>query len=989
MNLKRLAGAGTAFYSRFYNLTALAALIMAAVVTGSLMVGDSVRATLLDRVNERLGEDTETIVFARYSFFDSLLAAHPLFEGKARAVLLSNGFISDAGRLLPVTVWGVDEPAIPWGSARANPALAAELSPPAAAGGGLALRLPATGLTPSGSLFVTDNYTTSARLSLREVIGPEEGGNLNLKNEQITPFNLFMNREELASVLETEGKINLLLCPGRIGEAELADAWRPALSGVRLTEREGFTEATSDRVFLRQEAVETICANNPGANRLFSYMANELASATQSLPYSFVTAVDRYGGKTLQAGELILSDYTARRLNARLNDTVRIAYYRSEDLKTLHVDTFAGRAVAILPLEELAADPTLSADFPGLTDVERCTDWDSDLPVDMSLITREDEDYWARYRSTPKALLPYRAVAGHWGNAYGNATAIRIDSPAAGVDMTGLEPSMFGLQILYPREAGIEAAQNGVDFSSLFLSLGFFIILSAVLLMLIPLSEMICVRRQEIELLRALGYPAKRIGELFRREVAPVLLLASAAGGAAGLLYTRLILALLGSLWKGATHTGGFILFSDIKTSLAGGVAGLLIAWLLLCLLIRRAVNKPARSGQVSERSFLRKLSFSRTKLIAAGLSADKKRARLSFVALASGVLIVFSVGLNRRGFADHSQLLSGTGGYSLWCECQAPVYHNIRTPEGRDKLALNALPEDAEALQLLRYASDDASCLNLNKVSQPSVLGVDMSVLKESAFRIQRSIYPQGTSVFDALQRQTAGNEAYPALVDETVLTWGLRLKLGDTLRYEASNGRKVCLQLAGTLVNSVFQGNLLIDKKLFTQIWSEVAGSELMLIKVAGAEKDATQQLLAQALSEYGARVTTTARRLKELNSVTDAYLNIFLTLGGLGLLLGMMCFVIVVRKDLVSRREQIRLYRSLGFPEKRIAGILSAGNRMIPLGAILFGLLGAPVVAGGGIRYAGLWIWLASGLLALLLAIGVVVFIHLSVRSCLSED
>lgn len=294
-------------------------------------------------------------------------------------------------------------------------------------------------------------------------------------------------------------------------------------------------------------------------------------------------------------------------------------------------------------------------------------------------------------------------------------------------------------------------------------------------------------------------------------------------------------------------------------------------------------------------------------------------------------------------------------------------------------------MPEDVQVLQLFRYSSDDASCLNLNKVSQPSVLGVDMDALKQSDFRIQRSIYPDGASVFDSLQ--TAVDSVYPALVDETVLTWGLMLKPGDTLCYESRNGRKY-LQLVGTLVNSVFQGNILIDRTLFGEIWSEITGSEVMLLKVDEAETEVARKLLLQALSEYGVRVTGTAQRLKEFNSVSDTYLTIFLCLGGLGLLLGIMSLVIVVRKDLASREEQIKLYRSLGFPEKTIAGILCAGNRIVPLGAILFGVLGSLAGLGRGIQHVGLWIWLTAGILALLLVLCVIVFIHQSVKICLSK-
>jgi putative ABC transport system permease protein len=984
MNTQRLIRANLACYLRFYKLIAGAVLILTAVITGSLLVGGSVRATLVNRVNERLGEDTETIVFARHAFFDHALAAHPLFAGRARAILLTQGFVSDAGRLLPVMVWGVDSPYVRRGGACVNPSLAAELSV-AGSGSGLVVRLPATGLVPSGSLFVTDNYTTSARLNLQGVIGPEEGGNLSLRNEQTLPFNLFVNREELASILEVEGKINLLLSPARLSMEDLCAAWTPALSGLRVDRREGFTEVRSDRVFLPQDVVGSICANNPGANRLFSYLANEISSGARRVPYSFVTAVDSYKGKTLGPGELLLPDYTARRLNAAVNDWIQVTYYRSEDLKTLHTDTFCGRVAAILPLEEWVADPTLSADFPGLTDVERCTDWDSDLPVDMGLITQEDEDYWAQYRATPKAILPYSAVAGHWSNAYGSATGIRIGSPA--VDMRGVQPPMLGLQMIYPREAGMEAARNGVDFSSLFLSLGFFIILSAALLMLVPLSEMIYVRREETGLLRALGYPGRQIVKLFRREAAPVVLIATLAGALAGLLYTRLILVLLGSLWRGATHSGGFMLYPDMRTLLAGGVGGFIISWILLRSVIGRAVNKPAGPGVISGRSWGEKLPFGRTRLIAAGLLANRRRAGLSFVTLASGVLIVFSVGLNRRGFTDRTQLQSGTGGYALWCESNVPVYHNIRTPAGRSRLALDALPEDVQALQLFRYGSDDASCLNLNKVSQPTVLGISMDALQESDFRIQRSIYGDTASVFNALQ--SACDPVYPVLIDETVLSWGLMLKLGDTLRYEGANGRSVYLQLAGTLSNSIFQGNLLIDKSLFSEIWSEITGSEVMLLKVSEAQTEETRRLLSQALSEYGVRVTTTSQRLREFNSVTDTYLTIFLTLGGLGLLLGIASLVIVIRKDLASRREQIRLYRLLGFPEKKIAGILSAENRVVPLCAIFCGVVGSLAGVSGGIGHVGVWIWLMSGLLVLFLVSGVILFIHQSVKRCLSVD
>jgi len=316
-------------------------------------------------------------------------------------------------------------------------------------------------------------------------------------------------------------------------------------------------------------------------------------------------------------------------------------------------------------------------------------------------------------------------------------------------------------------------------------------------------------------------------------------------------------------------------------------------------------------------------------------------------------------VGLNRRSFADSSQIRTATGGYSLWCETSVPVYHNIQTEEGRTKLALNDLPKDARVMQLLKYSADDASCLNLNKVANPNVLGIDMKELKNSDFRIGKTIFDDsGENIFDKFK--TAENSMYPALVDETVLTWSLGKKLGDTLVYIGEKGESISILLAGTLQNSIFQGYILLDKSLFSEIWSEISGSEIMLIKAPDAEIDATKTLISQALNNYGVRVMPTGERLKMFYSVTDTYLTIFLTLGGLGLLLGIFSFIIVVRKNMLARTQEIMLYRALGFEEKRIFKLLYKENIIVPLCAILTGTLGSllGVSMGFGNVSAGTW-------------------------------
>ena len=723
----------------------------------------------------------------------------------------------------------------------------------------------------------------------------------------------------------------------------------------------------------------------------------------------------------------------------KVNDTVQLAYYTSKDLKTLKEDTLYGKVVDIVPLAELFADKTLSAEFPGLSNVESCTDWDSDLPINMDLITKEDEDYWEQYRSTPKVIVAYQAVCNKWSNSYGNATAMRTSEMP---DLSELNAAMFGLQIIHPREIGLSAARNGVDFASLFLSLGFFIILAALLLMFVPLSEMISQRCNEINLYKALGFPKKRIKFIIMSEATPVVLISALVGVIAGLLYTWVVLLLLGSLWKGATQTNSLTLFVNWQYLLLGFVVSVSLCLLLLNISIGRILKQSNKSKKLKQGNKFQKLilvivftlttlsliliniahinsaelyslvgimliatvavlgnyiisnkgadiflPFSYERMVWASLYHNRKQALLSFFTLTVGVFIVFSVGLNRQGFANSTQLQSGTGGYSLWCESSIPIYHNMATQEGQSKLALTDLPENVEILQMLCYSADDASCLNLNKVIQPSVLGVDMNILQKSNFEILRSIYPNETPVFEAVQ--TINNSAYPALIDETVLTWGLMMKIGDTITYTSDNGRDVHIQIAGTLHNSIFQGNILIDKKLFADIWGETTGSEIALLRVNESEIADTKQLLSQALNEYGVKVTTTLQRLKEFYSVTDTYLTIFLTLGGLGLLLGIMSFIIVVRKSLASRREQICLYRSLGFSNIKISSILIRENKIIPLCAIVTGVVCSLIGVSTKLTNISVWIWFTAILFIILLISCLIIFIHSSVKKCLLKN
>ena len=995
------------WFKRFWRLVAVATALAVAVIAGSLIVGDSVRHSLERRVLDRLGT-TQSVILSSSGYLDTSLAS--ALSG-AQGVLMSDGFVLVGGRLVPVTVWGVDD--IAPGAAAINTALSREAG--ISSGEFLVLRLPRNGLIPSGSLFVTEAYSASLRLACAEIRTAAQGGNLSLRNGQVLPYNVFVSRAELCETLETGDKINLILSSETLDTEDLTAAFDPSFAGLSLREApDGSYEVISDAVFLRDPVVQTLRASDPEPNRLYSYLANTIRLDTQlpgaslgpEVPYSFVTAVDSYDGEPVPDDEIYLTDYTTRRLGARLGDRITITYYVSPGMKQLRTDSVSLRVGKILPLADILADPGLSAEFPGLTDSQRCSDWDSDLPLDMSRITDEDERYWEHYRSAPKAILPYSAVAHAWTTPFGSATALRLmDEP----DLSALTPADFGVSVIQPRESGLAAARGGVDFGGLFLALGCFIIFAALLLILNPLTEMIAARRAELDLLASLGYPQKRIGRLLAREAIPVVGWAALIGLAIGLLYAFGVLFLLGNLWKGATHTDGFTIYPSLPTLLISLAAGILLAAGTIALALRRSLKeKQAQAGLVGAQAgrtrsrrawvwamvclgLLVVLPFAarwlgavvtfvlvgccwvaagtllladwlsrkpqataeRKSLVRESLHASRGRVLLSFVTLTLGVFIVFAVGLNRQDFSDATKFATGTGSYDWWCETSVPIYYDLTLPESRKHLALTDLSPQAEILQFFRAAGDDASCLNLNKVETPAVLGVDMET------------FLQHFPVKDLTASDLKADKK--ALVDETVLLWGMMKQVGDTLHYQDSQGRPVDIEIAGTLPNTIFQGNILIDRTIFAEAWPESTGSEVFLLR-SSEQKDA--QTVAAALNEYGIRMTRTTERLRQFNSVTDTYLTIFFMLGAIGLLLGLVSFFVIVRKNLAARRPDLEQFAVLGMGEKTAEDLLKRELQPIPLGAIGLGVSGALVSILASFGSVPLLIWILTTVVTALL-------------------
>ena len=221
-----------------------------AVLTGALIVGDSIRNSLKELTIQRLGRIDEILLGEQYfraELADSL-RSNPALEDHYReivpAILLNQATIelADANRMSArrqgVTVvgstpafWQLDTSGTGPSTIPAedqiviNRPLAADLG--AQIGDRLLLRIgKPSGIAPDSPLANKDDLTeTIANLELIDIIPARGLGRFSLAASQQIPVNAFVAQKKLQDGLEQQGKVNALLVAGtRATEAAPATA---------------------------------------------------------------------------------------------------------------------------------------------------------------------------------------------------------------------------------------------------------------------------------------------------------------------------------------------------------------------------------------------------------------------------------------------------------------------------------------------------------------------------------------------------------------------------------------------------------------------------------------------------------------------------------------------------------------------------------------------------------------------------------------------
>ncbi|MDP4222283.1 MAG: FtsX-like permease family protein [Bacteroidota bacterium] len=1006
-------------------------LILTAVITGSILTGGSVRKSLRDTSVRKLG-NTGIVVSTVNRYFDPSLAGR-LKERlgiNCTGILEINGYCQNfqtGQTALGVKILGIDHSFFDFqnsagieirkGEAVINEKLAEFLG--LKSGDDIIIRFKPISDIPSDAPFAPDEGNPgSIVLKTGRILPPDSTGNFSLGISQIPPLNVFINRDELTDTRGRIPKINRILIssntepdPPQVSQL-LGEILRPEDIGltIRHVPKTGGSELISDRIFIDQPLLEEIRKALPSSLPIITYLGNNYEVNGRSAPYSFISALPKELYPEIPGGNgIIINRWLAKDLSAKEGDSIRIAWYSPNPLNRLEERSGIFKVSGITDISGVWSDSLLMPEFPGIAGKESCSDWDAGVSIRMDRIRDKDEEYWKMYRGTPKAFIDYSTGIKLWGSNFGPATAVRfpagISEDEIRTKLTGsLNPDKSGFSVINLRDASIKAAAESVDFSTLFLSLGFFIILSAGALLILVVSGFYDSKKGEISTLVALGFTDRWIRKLIFIESGIIALAGTAAGAFTGLLFNVLIIRALNSVWQGAVQTdtlssafepvsilyGFLISFAVIliivgikshsllknknrtlthRLPSVGKNNRILIGFLVLtiCLIIFSLIftgNSMIFSFIAgiavffsfvlsSRRRYLRSTyadtgSFQRTDQLSSRYYAfNSSQAIVPMVFLAAGLFAVIITGFNRMSISEGMlKPEGGTGGYALWGETALPVPENLNSPEGRKKEGLDE-PDlrDLSFVQASKLAGDDASCLNLNHVTSPPLLGLDPSAfVRKGAFsfatRIKSNAEGNPWSFLSIIQ----DDKTIYGIADQTVLQYGLKIRTGDTLFLRSESGRIINVVIAAGLKSSIFQGYVLISRDNMNRYFPSVSGSQVFL---AEWDKSLTPELintLTDRLSQYGAHFEPAGNRLSQFFVVTNTYLKVFSILGGLGLIMGVVGLGFILLRNFNQRKREFGLLMASGFSLKKIKGMILKEQLRILISGVVTGSISA---------------------------------------------
>jgi ABC-type lipoprotein release transport system permease subunit len=558
---------------------------------------------------------------------------------------------------------------------------------------------------PADAPLAADTLSTVAlRVTLQAVASDSQLGRFSLQANQVSPSTVFLSLSQLGRKIEQPGYANTILISAQPEGNPSIDAVNEALEKVweledaglkiRVVDERGTAELRSRRIFIEPAVEEAAFGSSLAARGVLTYFVNGIHKGERTTPYSFVSAPGPpLVPVTMDSDEIIITRWLADDLGAVQGDILTLTYYVMAQGSRLEENQTSFTVREVIPTPVGSAYRELMPPFPGLAEVDNCRDWDPGIPLNLNAIRSKDQDYWDRYRGTPKAFITLDAARTLWENRFGGLTAVRF--PGIGPDseelgqsiMDLLRPSSLDLSFEPVLQQGLRAGRGAVDFGQLFLGLSMFILTGALLLTGLLYALSLQGRSEQTGILLSLGYTPSRVRLLLTVEGLILALLGCSTGTLLGVFYNRAVLHGLNTFWRDAAGTTSIQLHITAQSLIHGFLSSFLLVLLVLLTATYRQSTRPL--------SDLRDVSVSRT---------TRQRRRfpagslvLSVICLCStGVLLVMSSGDapgQMHTFVAGFLMLLGT--VLLLHYLMGRSKQALRTPTGLPRMALRNFLEN------------------------------------------------------------------------------------------------------------------------------------------------------------------------------------------------------------------------------------------------------------------------------------------------------
>ena len=305
---------------------------------------------------------------------------------------------------------------------------------------------------------------------------------------------------------------------------------------------------SSDKLVLTGEAVDSVVTAFPNATPVFTYLANDIRKSDQAsgVPFSMVAAIDfsqrfklvsavtNQPIAALGENEIVLNQWAADDIGAKIGDEITMSYFQPETTHGSQVESSAQlKLVDIVSLTQpetpfvfnrrkgvspatftsapsVANDPDLTPEVPGVTDAESIENWD--LPFETAgKIRAQDDDYWSFHRTTPKGFVSLATGRKLWDSRFGVTTSFRIPGESGNrdeltaklLDQFAADDARLGMHIVPLKRRGLAASSGSTPFDVLFLALSMFVIGAALILVSLLFRLALQQRAGEVGLLKA------------------------------------------------------------------------------------------------------------------------------------------------------------------------------------------------------------------------------------------------------------------------------------------------------------------------------------------------------------------------------------------------------------------------------------------------------------------------------------------------------